>query len=180
MGDWYLGEIRNFAFGKIPMDWMPCDGRTLPVNQYNALFSLLSNMYGGDGRTTFALPDLRGRVAVNRGQSPAGSTYVQGKNGGPENVTLTVAQLPAHNHQLAGKKGGGTIKEIANNFISSVGTSAAVPTQQNALAAPGSGMIPLNPGSVQNTGSGGAHSNMQPFSVTSFCIATVGLYPMRP
>lgn len=189
MGDWFIGEIRNFAFSganQIPKGWVPCDGSTLPVSQNQALFSLIGNTYGGSYPTTFAVPDLRGRVMVSRNPGSAGTntnlqTYQEGKPGGMEDVTLTLAELPAHNHGLACQTAPGTIGPPSGNTVSSAGTNAGVPTVQPLYNAPvaTASMVPLNPGSVSSTGGGAAHSNMQPYLVTNFYIATNGYYPPR-
>lgn len=182
MGDWFVGEIRNFSFNVVPSGWHLCDGSVLPINQYTALFSLLGTAYGGDGRTTFALPDLRGRVMVSKNNAKP-DDYTLGKTGGAETVALTAAQLPAHNHNFACRQEAGTVGAIANNFVSSSGASAQIATPQPLYAVPvmtiPPTMISLNPGSIDNTGDGVVHANMQPFLVTNFCIAMTGLYPPR-
>lgn len=183
MSDFYLGEIRNFAFGKAPKDWLPCNGQLLPINQNQALFSLLGNTYGGDGKTNFALPDLRGRVGISKnpgsgGLNPSASQYPIGAHGGSENVTPTQAQLPAHNHQFQGRSEAGTVGAVAGDYISSSGTNATISTPQP-LYAPLAAPVPLNPGGVSATGGNGAHNNMQPYEVTNYCIATAGIYPSR-
>lgn len=94
----FVGEISYVAFNFAPQGWFQCDGQTLPINQYQALFALIGNTYGGNGTTTFALPDMRGRVPVHQGQHPGGSIYTLGQTAGNENTTLTVNQLPAHTH----------------------------------------------------------------------------------
>lgn len=94
----FIGEISYVAFNYAPNDWLPCDGQVLPISQYNALFSLIGTTYGGNGTTTFALPDMRGRVAMHRGQHPGGSMFTLGQTGGVENATLTVNNMPSHNH----------------------------------------------------------------------------------
>lgn len=181
MGDWFVGEIRDFSFNRVvPSGWLPCDGRTLPINQNAALFSLLGTTYGGDGRVTFALPDLRGRVAV--GRNPAKNDYLLGKQGGVEKVSLTAAQLPTHNHNVAARQETGTTGTIAGNYISSAGPNPPnIPTAPMIYASPTSpgALVPLNPGSLTNTGGGAGHENMQPFAVTNFCIATNGVFPPR-
>src|SRR5690348_7281143 len=99
MSDPFIGEIRIFAGNFAPQGWFLCDGSILPISQYTPLFSLLGTTYGGNGQTTFGLPDLRGRVVVSFGQGPGRSAYVQGQTGGQENVTLVANQMPAHTHQ---------------------------------------------------------------------------------
>lgn len=182
MGDWFLGEIRAFPYGKIPEGWMACNGAILPIQQYAALNSLLGTTYGGDGKTTFALPDLRGRTGVGRGTNTQGTIYKTGQAGGLESVALTQTQIPAHTHNVMGIAAPGTVAAIGGNYISSWGASKKVTTSQNLYAPPASaaGMVPLNPGSVLADGGGGGHENMQPFVVLNLCIAYQGVYPTRP
>ncbi|MDP1663583.1 MAG: tail fiber protein [Methylobacter sp.] len=182
MSDYFLGEIRAFAFGLVPQDWLPCEGQILQVQQYTALFSLIRNEFGGDGQKTFALPDLRGRVIVGYGRYTDTDgqiyTYSYGNAGGAETVALTSAQIPAHNHYLMGSTAAGNTGNPNANYISSWGTSTPVPQSQNLYAAPGT-VVPLNPGSLEATGGGQGHSNVQPFLAINYCIATVGIYPAR-
>jgi microcystin-dependent protein len=100
MSEPFVGEIRMFGFGFAPQGWALCDGQLLPINQNTALFSLLGTTYGGDGRTTFALPDLRSRVPVGQGQGPGLSSYAEGQASGAETVTLAASQMPGHTHQV--------------------------------------------------------------------------------
>lgn len=183
MGEWYVGEIRNFSFGSVqgnpaPAGWLPCDGRSLQINQYAALYSLLGNAFGGTA-TTFNLPDMRGRVAVSQGVNAQGKIYTRGKAGGAEAVTLAAEQMPPHNHMFAARAEAGTVAAVAGNVVSTSGTSPAITTPQPLYAAPGA-PVPLNPGSVSMAGGAAGHPNMQPYTVTNFCIATSGFYPTRP
>jgi microcystin-dependent protein len=184
MGEWFVGEIRNFSFGSVqgspaPAGWLPCDGRSLAVNQYTALYSLLGNAFGGTA-TTFNLPDLRGRVAVGQGVNAQGKVYTRGKAGGAEAVTLAAEQLPPHSHAFAARAEAGTLPQASGNIVSSSGTNPpSVPSPQELYAAPGA-PVPLNPGSLSMAGGAAGHPNMQPFTVTNFCIATSGIYPSRP
>ena len=100
MSEPFVGEIRMFGFGFAPQGWAPCNGQLLPINQNQALFSLLGTTYGGDGEATFALPDLRSRVPVGQGQGPGLSAYAEGQAGGAETVTLTATQMPGHTHPV--------------------------------------------------------------------------------
>lgn len=182
MGDWYLGEIRAFPYAKIPEGWLACNGAILQIQQYAALNSLLGTTYGGDGKTTFALPDLRGRTGVGRGTNKQGTSYGTGQAGGLETVALTQTQIPAHTHNVMGIAAQGAANVVKGNYISSCGTSTTVPTPQNLYAVPPNvaGMVPLNPGSVVADGGGAGHENMQPFLVLNLCIAYQGVYPTRP
>lgn len=182
MSDFFVGEIRTFPYGKIPSGWLACNGALMQIQQYAALYSLLGTAYGGDGKTTFALPDLRGRTSVGRGVSKQGTSYQAGKAGGTESVTLTQTQIPAHTHNVMGIAAPGKVAAIVDNYISSWGASPKVTTSQNLYAQPASAasMVPLNPGSVVADGGGGGHDNMQPFLVLNVCIAYQGIYPSRP
>lgn len=178
----FVGEITLFAFGKTPQGWLPCNGQILNITQYVVLASLLGNAYGGDGKTTFALPDLRGRVVVNQGSStttPSSITtpYKVGFAAGAESVTLTTSNIPPHTHSLE-------VVNIAPNTDNPVGTLLA---QANAniyasgsAAAAAATLVTLAPGSVSIAGSSYPHENRQPSLALQFCIATVGLYPSRP
>jgi microcystin-dependent protein len=182
MGDWFVGEIRAFPYGKIPQGWLACNGAVLNIQNYAALYALLNTTYGGDGRTTFGLPDLRGRTAIGRGTSKQGTTYKQGVAGGAESVALTQAQIPPHTHLVQTVVAAATTLAVAGNSISSWGTNSKVPTAQNIYATPtsASGMVPLNPGSVLPEGGGAGHENMQPFQVLNLCIAYQGVFPPHP
>lgn len=170
MAEAFLGEIRMMAFSFPPRDWAMCNGQTMPINQNQALFSLLGTNYGGNGQTTFALPDLRGRVPLHFGNvdNPIGTP------GGTERVTVTSAQMPAHSHALnaAGPTGN------SNNIGGGNKMLAADPA---AIYAPGLGSSPvqLNGGTIDFAGSGQPHENRQPFTVVNFCISTAGIYPSR-
>jgi microcystin-dependent protein len=183
MSDYFVGEIRIFPYqrNRIPSGWLPCDGTLLNIQGYSALYSLLGTAFGGDGRTTFALPDLRGRTGIGRGigQLP-GRTYQVGQAGGVENAALTAAQTPAHIHAFTANTGAGTTTPIAGNTISSWGASLKVTAPQNLYATPGNAPVALNPATISVTGSGAGHNNMQPFEVLIACIASNGLYPSRP
>ncbi len=185
MSDFYLGEIRLFGFGFAPKNWAICDGKIMQVAQNQALFSLIGGTYGGDGRTTFALPDFRGRVPVG----PNYTTVPWGKPGGVENVTLTKTQVPTHTHAFnvnttagtantPGKAASGTTPAV-HNYLSSANTDSFEKMEHNvygAFTAPG---VALNAGSISNAGGNQPHNNIQPSAVLNFCIATAGLFPTR-
>lgn len=156
-----IGELRLFS-GSVPNGWANCDGQILPISSNQALFSLLGTTYGGDGRTTFALPDLRGRVAVGQG-----GNYPIGSAGGAAGVVLTMDQMPAHTHQALCAAGTGSAASPQN------GTWAQ---QQIALYAdaPSGNMAPM---ALTPTGSNQAHNNMQPYTVLNWGIALVGVFP---
>jgi len=159
----------NFA----PKGWALCNGQLLAISQNTALFSLLGTTYGGNGTTTFALPDFRSRVPIHAGQGPGLSNYTLGEQTGTESVTLTVPQLPAHNHTVNGVASGGNQASPAGGFpaVESTGTSL-----DYANSGPGASM---NPAMISNTGSNQPHSNIQPVLCVNFVIALVGIFPSR-
>lgn len=165
--DTYLGEIAIFAFKQIPKGWLPCDGQTLQVSQYAALFSLLSTTYGGDGHTTFNLPDLRGRAVISQSTS-----HLLGRAGGMESVTLTANNIPAHTHIMAAVNAAPTINGPHEHLLSQSAT--------NIYAHGTSAVQELNSGSMSITGGSAPHENRQPSIALTFCIATTGFYPTRP
>jgi microcystin-dependent protein len=170
MPDPFLAEIRCFGFDFAPPGWAPCAGQSLPINQNQALFSLLGTTYGGDGRTTFNLPDLRGRVPMSFGQGPGLSTYAQGQSGGDESVTLQAGQIPGHTHQIA-----------ASSTATTTNPAAAVPAVTPARAAYGTTTdLAMSPAMVGLSSGDGAHPNVQPYLVLNWCIAVAGVYPSRP
>ena len=175
MAEAYLGEIRVFPYkSTIPVGWSKCDGAVLQVSQNQALYSLIFNTYGGDGKTTFALPDLRGRVAVNATVPNGGSgPYVLGKQGGQEGVALTSATVPPHNHMLLGTSTTAGVQTPLNNHIAAVNASTPI------YAAPGT-LQALAADSVSTVGGSGKHENRQPSLALNFYICTQGYYPTRP
>lgn len=163
----FLGEIKLFPWSWAPKGWHICDGALLPIQQNSALFALLGVQYGGDGRVTFALPDLRGRAPLH-----FGTTYQQGAQDGVETVTLNQSQLPLHNHALLGTT------QPGEKLVPGGALAQANPTS-SFYYAPDAPVQPLNPTSVQPSGAGGPHWNMQPFLVLNFCIALKGVFPSR-
>jgi microcystin-dependent protein len=176
MGDWFLGEIRIFSFNWAPEGWALCNGAVLPIARNQALFALLGARYGGDGRTTFALPDLQGRAPIDRGQQAGDpNTYVIGDNGGAEGVSA----LPQHAHGVVGYLRDGDQIVAANAFpVQAVADSTGVVSTLYAPLTPGT-LVALHPDSMGATGGGAAHENMEPFTVLNFCIATSGVFPPR-
>lgn len=169
MAEPYLGEIKLFPFAFAPKGWALCQGQILPIAQNQALFSLLGITYGGDGRTTFALPDLRGRVPLHsgNGQVPLGQMA------GAENVALTQANLPMHTHMISATNTAGMTQSFAGGVIASSSVSTIN------LYGPDQDMQPLAPGSIANAGGSQAHPNCQPSIVMNFCIALTGIFPSR-
>ena len=168
----FIGQIQPFGFNFAPRGWARCDGQLLAISSNTALFSLLGTTYGGDGRTTFGLPDLRGRVALHLGQGPGLSSRSIGQRSGAENMTLSEAQMPPHNHELRAK-------DLKANTQDPTGNVLAI---DNGLDQIYSNEVPdtsLNTASVSDTGGGAPHNNMQPFLVINWCIALVGVFPSR-
>ena len=164
MSEPFLAEIRILGFNFAPRGWAFCDGQILPINQNQSLYSLLGTTFGGDGRTSFAVPDLRGRTPVH-----VGDGYPLGQKGGGETISLSVAEIPAHNH-AAQAASGADIDEA----------SGELPGQGefNIYREPASN-VNMGSGSIADTGTGQGHNNMQPFETLSFAIALRGLFPSR-
>jgi microcystin-dependent protein len=165
----FLSELRIMSFGYAPKGWALCNGQLMPINQNQALFSLLGTTFGGDGRVNFALPDLRGRVPIH-----VGSGHTLGEKGGEQAHTLSIAELPTHTHVL--KASNSTGNSVNPNFANVGNILAQEPgnVYSNALTPSAAS---LNAGSVTNTGGSQAHLNMQPFLTLSFCIALQGIFP---
>ncbi len=172
----FLGQIQSFAFNFAPRGWALCDGQTLPVQQYAALYSLLGTMYGGNGTTTFNLPNLQSRVPMHFGTSPGGNSYTQGEQGGEENVTLLYANLPLHSHPFLGSATGANDSAPILHTASAPITNAQGGTPGNYYAAPAS-LQSLNPASVSTTGGAQPHANIQPYLTINWCIAMTGEFP---
>lgn len=171
----YIGEIRIFAFGSrgAPNDWEPCDGRLLPISQYEALFALLGTNYGGDGQTTFAVPDLRGRVPLHQGQGPGLSNYVIGQKAGAEYVTLLATQMPAHTHALSV-----TSAAAASATPGNAALPGAVSGDNFYVSeVTGASTIALSPQATSLGGGSQPHENTMPTLPLQFCIAAFGIFP---
>ncbi len=162
MAEPFLSEIRLMSFVFAPKGWALCNGQLLPINQNQALFSLLGTTFGGDGRVNFALPDLRGRVPIH-----VGGGHTLGERGGEQAHTLSIAELPEHVHVLNGSSANAATNAPTGNVLA----------QSNNVYHPPTSLVALNPGSVTNTGGSQAHLNMQPFLTISFCIALQGIFP---
>lgn len=163
MAEPFLSEIRIMSFVFAPKGWALCNGQLLPINQNQALFSLLGTTFGGDGRVNFALPDLRGRTPIH-----VGSGHTLGEKGGEPAHTLSIAELPEHTHVLNGTDTGATLDTPAGNLLGQLATINAYGASANAAT---------NAGTMANTGGSQAHLNMQPFLTLSFCIALQGIFP---
>jgi microcystin-dependent protein len=166
----YIGQLLLVGFNFAPLGYLPCDGRSLSIGQYDALYSLLGTTYGGDGVNTFNLPDLRGRVVVGVGGAQA---YARGQTGGQERVTLTAAQVAAHSHALMASSQSANSALPGNNLMA---TGASTPFAYATHAPNGA----LNGASVAPSGGGSLpHENRQPFQALNWVIAVEGIYPSR-
>ena len=181
--DSYLGEIKVFSFPRIPKGWAPCNGQILPIQQNAALYSILGTLYGGDGKTTFALPDLRGRAMLGVGQSSvSGAIYRQGVAGGTESVTLDITQIPQHNHPLTAQNVQGTSSVNNAGALELLAQPVVQSTTYNVqqYATSNTGLTPLMPDSVGISGSSQPHENRVPLMALNVCICINGIYPPRP
>lgn len=176
MSEPFVAEIRIFAGNFAPRGWAFCNGQLLPIIQNSALFSLIGTTYGGDGKSTTALPDLQGRVPMHPGHGPGLTSRRLGERGGDSTVTLTEAQIPNHTHTLRASTGA-TDEEGEK---SPSGNSTGEPElSQSIYKNTGLNLVTMNPAALSPTGGGSSHNNMQPYLGLYFIIALVGLYPSR-
>jgi microcystin-dependent protein len=172
MSDQFVGEIRIFAGSFAPTGWARCDGQLLPIAQNTALFSLLGTFYGGDGKQTFALPNLAGSVPMFWGDGPGLSPRIIGEAGGQETVTLITSETPAHSHFVNASDNPGDVSapSPAVTLARSSGTAAyGGPTS----------LVDLSPSALGTSGGDGPHDNLQPYLALTFIIALVGIFPQR-
>ncbi|MGY4575323.1 phage tail protein [Bradyrhizobium pachyrhizi] len=173
MSESFVGEIRMFGGSFAPVGWNFCDGSLLAISQYDALFTLIGTTYGGDGQSTFAVPDLRGRLPIHAGTAGSGTTYVMGQTGGVENVTLTTQTIPQHSHAFIAAKQTGTGSNPQGNILDqTTGTIAMYIDGQ-----PPDG--PMASGMLTNTGGNLPHSNLQPLLCITFIISLYGIFPSQ-
>lgn len=164
MSDPFLSEIKLMSFNFPPKGWALCNGQLLPINQNQALFSLLGTTYGGNGQTTFGLPDLRGRIAIHTGNG-----HTLGERAGSASVTLTVAQMPTHYHPVTASNDATTTLVPNGNYLGPFNNGYQAPTN----------LVALRPETVSNSGGSQPHENRQPYTVLSYCIALVGIFPSQ-
>ena len=172
LNDNYLGEIKLFGGNFAPLGWAPCDGRLLSISENDALFALLGTTYGGDGQSTFGLPDLRGRVPMHQGTLSGGSTYIIGQMAGVESVTLNTNNLPSHTHPFAASNTAGTTNDPTNGFL-----AAAANFQPYS-----NGTTPdtnFSPNAISMVGGNNPHDNTVPFQAVQFIIALQGIFPSQ-
>lgn len=171
MGTPYVGEIRMFGGNFAPAGWMLCQGQLVPISENETLFNLIGTTYGGDGQTTFALPDLRGRIPIHMGTGGSGTSYSMGAQAGVESVTLTAAQMPAHAHPL-----------LASNAVADqrnpAGAQFARP-EEPLYATPGALPSNLDAGIVGVSGTNQPHDNRQPYLCVNFIISLFGIFPTQ-
>jgi microcystin-dependent protein len=165
MAEPFLGEIRIMSFNLLPKGWADCNGQFLPINQNQALFALLGTTYGGNGQTTFALPNLQGRVPIHEG-----SGHTLGETAGEETHTLTNAEMPTHSHVANGSNNAGDNQTATGNVLGVV--PGRIYTDPAALTS-------LHPSTITNVGGSQAHVNMQPFLTVNFRIALIGIFPSQ-
>lgn len=163
MAEPFLSELRVFSFNFAPRGWAQCNGQLLPINQNQALFSLLGTTYGGDGRTNFALPDLRGRVPIH-----VGDGHTLGEKSGAATVTLTSPQMPQHTHPLQATNAQASSPNVNNNVLAKANTN---------IYGAAANLGAMRNGTVSNTGGGQPHENRQPYLVLNVCIALQGIFP---
>jgi microcystin-dependent protein len=160
----FMGEIRIMSFNFPPKGWAQCDGQQLPINQNQPLFSLLGTMYGGNGQTTFALPNLQTRVPIHMGQG-----LTQGQAGGEQAHTLTVSEMPSHTHTMSGSSSNADVVSPVDNVVA----------QSSQLYGPVAQVTSLDPSTNGSAGGSQAHTNLQPYLTLTFCIALQGIFPSR-
>lgn len=175
MADAFVAEIRMFGCNFAPRNWAYCNGQILAIQQNTALFSLLGTTYGGNGTTTFALPNLQGMAANNQGQGPGLSSYQLGQTSGTSTVTLVSNQIPPHTHTAIGDNGDGV------NGNGPAGHAWATPSADRDanLYNPNGALVNMSAAALANTGGGQPHNNMMPYQVVGFCIALQGIFPAR-
>ena len=176
MADPFVAEVRIFPFNFAPKGWAWCDGQLMPLSQNTALFSLLGTMYGGDGKSTFALPDFQGSAVVHAGQGPGLSEYFEGQTGGTETVTLLESEIPAHSHQMSVSSQLG----LENQVNAGGGQLFAMGDGINLYGPANSNLTPMAPQALAPAGGDQPHNNMMPYLTFYFNIALQGVFPPRP
>jgi microcystin-dependent protein len=167
----YVGEIRMFGGNFAPAGWAFCNGATMSIAENETLFQLIGTTYGGDGESTFNLPDLQGRVPIHQGTGPDGQTYIVGEKAGVETVTLTLQQIPNHNHAFIGTGNPGTTTNPPNNIVAQ--------NSGNTIYIEDQAFVPLAPQSLLPEGGSQPHENIQPFLCVAFIISLFGIFPSQ-
>ena len=175
MSDQFVAEVRIFAGNFAPLGWAFCDGQILPISQNTALFSLLGTQYGGNGQTTFALPNLQGSAPLQAGQGPGLSSFVTGESGGAASITLLQSEMPAHSHAAQALSG-------ANGDQTSPAGNVWAKAQYGRQGAPmysATGAQPMSPSAISVSGGSQPHNNLMPYLTLNFIIALQGIFPPR-
>ena len=172
MADPFIGEIRMFGGNFAPLGWAFCNGQLLAISQYDALFALIGTTYGGDGQTTFALPNLQGRIPIHMGTGGGLSPRTIGESSGTETVTLTVDQLPMHDHQFVGTTSAASVASPASALV-------ATPTSVDLYRPAAIPAANMAPGAIGTAGNSQPHDNIQPFQCITFIIALEGIFPTQ-
>jgi microcystin-dependent protein len=177
----YVGQILMFAGNFPPSGWMTCSGQLLPISEYETLFNLIGTTYGGDGQSTFGLPDLQGRVAIHQGQGPGISqNYVVGAEAGTETVTLNSNQIPLHNHMLLANtatNGGTNQIPSSSTILANEGVSGGPTTPPKTYLPAGGTQVVMSNASIANAGGNQPHNNIQPVLAITYCISLFGIFP---
>lgn len=168
--DPFIGQIKLFGFNFSPRMYAFCNGQLLPIAQNQALFSLLGTTYGGNGQTTFGLPNLQGRAALHFGQGPGLANYAEGQTSGEENHTLATGEMPAHNHPVLTSANSADQTYPPNNLWANAGSSPGFINAAGGV---------MNAGTIANAGGSQGHNNMQPYLALNYCIALQGIFPSR-
>lgn len=174
MSEPFVAEIRIFGFNFAPRGWATCDGQLMAISQNTALFSLLGTTYGGNGKTTFGLPNLQGAAPMQQGQGPGLTNRTLGESGGSQTVTLLSTEMPQHTHTLQGQGGPGNRSTPVGNSFARV--ESGTPYLPQSPAPP---LVPMSPQAVGAEGGNQPHNNMQPYLTVNFCIALQGVFPPR-
>lgn len=169
----FLGEIRLFGFRRVPSGWLPCDNSLQSISQYQELFQLIGTLYGGDGLTTFATPNLSGRVPMHQGTGPGSSTYIVGQSSGSENITLLPTQMPSHSHPYLATTGAADTASVSESVELAALTGDTMYATDTTDATP----ITTSQTATQATGSTIMHDNTMPTLTVQYCIAYAGIFP---
>ena len=180
MSDQFVAEIRIFPFNFAPTGWATCDGQLMPISQNTALFSLLGTVYGGDGKSTFALPNLQGSAPMQPGQGQGLSLYDLGQTGGSDNITLLQTEMPSHTHSVQVSIVNATAATPTGNVPARIAFSTGTQSGSGVAYSGNAPTVQMSPQALASAGSGLPHTNMQPYLTLTFCIALQGIFPARP
>jgi microcystin-dependent protein len=180
MSDQFVAEIRIFPFNFAPTGWATCDGQLMPISQNTALFSLLGTYYGGDGKSTFALPNLQGSAAMHSGQGQGLSERFLGEMSGSDSVTLLTSEIPFHTHTAQISNATATLAAPAGNVPARIAYSTGTQNGTGVAYSSNAPTVQMAPEALAASGGGLPHNNLQPYLVLTFCIAMQGIFPQRP